>query len=415
MEQTENGVKKTLKKSVLISITAVFSAIIALTVFLMIWFFGDKYPDFEAFRKEFEIPGLHEGAVPQGMGNCLQEYETEDGKKQTQQYFFISAYMTDKSPSRIYVTADKTGYIGYVTLLNEDGSDYKGHCGGIAINGSTLWVTSDSTVYVAKRSSSTYSNVAQEIIKKAAQTEDKTVKFTESFNANCNASFCYYYKNTPTNVTPSSSDRLYVGEFYRQGNYETAKNHRVTTPKGYGNTAFVYEYNVTTSSSNSYGLMTLSDDNLNEENQVPQIRNVYSVPEKIQGFARTKDKMVLSQSYGLANSHILVYDWKTVTATSSANRKDFKSLTGGNFKYEGVKTKSGMDYYYSAALYVYFADNNDETKFINDYSIPSMSEGLCRVGDDRVYVLFESGSKFIYKSTVRQKLENVYSVIPRKD
>lgn len=414
MEQTENSVKRTLKKRVITSLAAVFSAIIALTVFIMIWFFGDKYEDFGAFRKEFSIPGLNDGAVPQGLGNCLQQYETEDGKKDTQQYFFISAYMSDKSPSRIYVTAEKTGYIGYVTLQNEDGTDYKGHCGGVAINGSTLWVTSGSTVFVAKRSSSSYTNIAQEIIKKAGETENKTVKFTAKFNANCNASFCYYYKNTPTSDIASSSDRLYVGEFYRQGNYETDKSHRTETPKGYQNTAFVYEYNVTTSSSNNYGLTLLSDDKLNDEDKVPQIRNVYSIPEKIQGFARTKDKLVLSQSYGLKNSHILVYDWKNVTSTSSNNRKDFKTLTGKNFKYEGVKTKNGEDFYYSSALYVYFADNNDDTKLINDYSIPSMSEGLCRVGDDRVYVLFESGSKFIYKTTVRQVLDSVYSVIPRK-
>ena len=40
-----------------------------------------------------------------------------------------------------------------------------------------------------------------------------------------------------------------------------------------------------------------------------------------------------------------------------------------------------------------------------------MSEGLC-VKNERVYVLFESGAKK-YRAFVRQKLENVYSFIPR--
>ena len=49
---------------------------------------------------------------------------------------------------------------------------------------------------------------------------------------------------------------------------------------------------------------------------------------------------------------------------------------------------------------------------LNDYSIPSMSEGLCTL-EGRVYVLFESGAKK-YSPFVRQVLKNVYSFIPRK-
>ena len=70
-----------------ISLTAVFSVLIFIAVFLIVWFAGDSYPDLRKnFRKEFSIPGLDEGAVPQGMG----VYQTDD-----QSYFLITAYMTD--------------------------------------------------------------------------------------------------------------------------------------------------------------------------------------------------------------------------------------------------------------------------------------------------------------------------------
>ena len=45
-----------------ISLTAVFSVLIFIAVFLIVWFAGDSYPDLRKnFRKEFSIPGLDEG------------------------------------------------------------------------------------------------------------------------------------------------------------------------------------------------------------------------------------------------------------------------------------------------------------------------------------------------------------------
>ena len=57
-------------KKLFISLTAVFSVLIILATFLMLWFLGYKtsYADFDNnFRAEFEIPGLDDGAIPQGM------------------------------------------------------------------------------------------------------------------------------------------------------------------------------------------------------------------------------------------------------------------------------------------------------------------------------------------------------------
>ena len=447
-------------KKLFVSLTAVLTVAVFLAIFLMIWFFGDRYKDFdEKFSQEFEIPGLEDGAVPQGMTTytVATKVTGDDGKEETVQkrYFFVSAYMSDGSPSRIYVIgADKadgkTDDIshnykteGYVTLKTADGKDFYGHCGGIAINGSYLWVTGESKVNVAKASkdySDAKKNVAQEIVEKAKRVKlndtegeyDFSVKFTTSFNANCRASFCYYFDDP--RYSGLSYDRLYVGEFYRSGNYKTDEKHHVTTPNGYQNKAFMYEYNV--SSANDYGLTLISGEGITDDTAVPQIQKIFSLPEQVQGMAwsgrsgygatgsdekNPAGTMVLSQSYGLANSKITCYDGKTLLA--SANRATYSSIAGESFEYDGVKRVIGgkEQPYTDKTLYVYYVDRNNEEMVLNDYSIPSMSEGLCavtettsgNVASKRVYVLFESGSKK-YRPFVREKLTHVYSFIPRE-
>ena len=433
-------------KKLFIAFTAVFTVLLALVIFIMIWIWGDSYKSnerfdgFEDYRKEIQIPGLKDGACPQGIGNYRAKYTVKDengnpvtdanGKETTatQDYFFISAYF-DKQPSRIYVVGNTTGLVGYVTLKNTDGSYNNEHCGGVATNGYTLWVASGKKVLVAsKKNSTSTDNIAYDIIKAAE--ENGELQFTSEFHANLNAAFCFFYDADGDPANRSYNDRFYVGEFYRSGNYETDKKHHLTTPNGNENKAFMYEYNISTSE-NDYGLTTLTADNLSGKNVVPRIQAIYSITDQIQGVARTKDTsdssngntwkggVVLSQSYGLANSHILYYDWAKITKTDSGNRTSYKDLTYKNekgddvkyarFEYEGITTNSGAPYYYTNSdLYVYYVD---DSKILNNYSIPSMSEGMCVI-NDRVYVLFESGANK-YKTFVREVLNHVYSFIPR--
>lgn len=441
-------------KKLFVSLTAIFSVIIFFAVFLMIWFYGDSYKSFDSsFREEFEIPGLADGAVPQGMATCPAEYyvfneSVNNIEAKSQKYFFISAYMVDGSPSRIYVVGEETGYVGYVTMKTENNEDFYGHCGGIAVNNTesaitsatsakyyTLWVTGgkDQMIHCAKASdefSSAKKSIAQEVVDKAGRKTDgsegdKFITFTASFKANCNPAFLFYYDDP--SVSGVSSDRLYVGEFYRSGNYETNKMHWLTTPEGYQNTAFMYEYNVTSSTENKYGLYTITKvDGLTDSDLVPRIYKIFSIPEQIQGVAFSGRKsnssndglLVLSQSYGLANSHMLCFDFSKVITSG----KKYTDLTGESFKYDGVVKKFGNETvdYTDNTLYVYFADKADSEIFVNDYSIPSMSEGMCvptpTTSSDgasiRVYVLFESAGKK-YKTFVRQQLNHVYSFVPK--
>lgn len=424
-------------KKLFISLISVGSVILALLLFLMIWFWYDRYEDFDGFGRSVEIPGIDEGACPQGITNFYGgKYKVtqtdEEGKEttveKTQTYFFISAYFKN-SPSRIYVVGNDTGYVGYVTVKNIGGeSYYTGHCGGIATSGEFLWVASNSTVFCAKASAdyqTANKNIAQEVVDKAA--ENGEITFTDKFNANCTASFLYYYDSN-TSSTSLSGDKLYVGEFYRSGSYETAEAHTITTPDGNQNRAFAYEYNVNTASAkidtNKTGLNCVSNSNLATEfhNRVPQVQKIYSIPKEVQGFAVTSDgHIVLSQSYGLKNSTITVYDKSKVEAT--ANRATYYSLTKTKyFPYDGVTTSSGApanEHNLSgsnslAVYYVYNKTVKNGGALIKSYSIPCMSEGLCVVKENnanRVYVLFESGAKK-YRSFVREVLDNVYYFVP---
>lgn len=416
-------------KKLTIVLVAIISIIVCLSIFIMIWFWGDVYEDFSDFSESAEIPGLDDGAVPQGIGNYKTSYVTADqsgnAANASQQYLLISAYMKS-GPSRIYVTGVRSGYVGYVTLKNTDGSDYTGHCGGIATNcvsgnpNGSVWIVSDNTVYVIRRTQENKQdnsfgdlNIAEEIVKRAQLGDGQNVmQFSASFDANCNASFCYFYDDP----SGTSNDRLYVGEFYREGNYETDTLHHVTTKSGAQNRAFVYEYSIDTNSSNKYGLNLITSSQVAQENKVPKINYIYSIPDKIQGFARLTGtsgnsgtgKLVLSESWGLSNSKLYYYDWSKIY--TSTNRESYSALNENkqSFAYKGVFYDQGVQYT-DPSLYVYFID---DSALVREYSIPCMSEGLCAAGD-RIYVLFESGS-YKYSKFVRQQLKNVYSFVPRQ-
>lgn len=328
--------RKKLGTRAITAITCVVSVLIALCVFLMIWYLGDDYPDFtRRFTKESAIPGLAEGFMPQGAA----EY---DGTT------YISGYMADGSPSRIYAVDEYGEAIGYVTVKN-DGGLYNGHACGIATNGNRMWLVSDGTVYVLQ-----HKDV------KTQSAVNGTVEVSGTWNAHCNADFCYY-----------DGTYFYVGEFYRKGNYETEESHRFETPAKDKNTALILRYSSTTG----------------YENYQPSAvypSRAYSITGEIQGMAMNEkgDRIILSQSYALKNSHLLVYSFST-----------------SDTKYESNKLKINGTY-----VRMYYLDS---ANLVNDYEIPCMSEGLYSKGD-RIYVLFESAGKK-YAPWVRERLDNIYS------
>ena len=363
------------------------------------------YKDFEKFKAEFAVECFNDGAVPQGLAEYYAPYEAvaDYGKAATnfQGYFLVSAYMNDGSPSRIYVTGQNTGYVGYVTMLNEDGTPHKGSVNGIATNGSRLWVTDGDSILVAQASEEcSNANILREIIAKAEKNsklkegeEVQTVQFTASFKANCNASFLYYFHDP--RYTTASYDRLYVGG-------------------GRESTSVMYEYRTNTNATNVYGLDLIDSDNSDSllSDNVPKIQKMYSIPENIQGVAfsgresygTTAGTLVLSQSNGTEGSHILCFDWNTVNAKSTK----YTEVSGKNagFTYDGVYRTDGINRvpYTDTNLYVYYVDKNNSAAFTNDYQIPPAAKGMCTVttagtsnsAQKRVYLLFESEYKSVY-------------------
>lgn len=331
VEETAVKTKKNRSKlwTALIAIGCVIAAI---GMFLLIWYWGDRYPDFDRrFTKEAQIPGLDEGLTPQGIANYGDD-------------MLISGYMLDGGPSRIYYLKDGET-VGYVTLELSDGSDYEGHACGVATNGRKVWVVSEGTVYIADYTT----------IKDTASPEGAKVKITTYWDANCNADFCYF-----------DGTYLYVGEFYRAGNYETDEDHHYTTPAGDENKAVIFRYGTS---------------NYSMDNPATPSR-AYSITGEIQGMAICSDgnRIVLSQSWGLKNSKLLVY------------QPDNNSYSYNIFKVNGTSIRTYC---------------LDSSILVDEYELPSMSEGLCN-SNNTIFVLFESGSKK-YRAFVRESLTHVYS------
>ena len=84
--------------------------------------------------KEYLIPGLGDGLVPQGYA-----YVPE------QELYLQCGYMADGvSASRIYVTnAKDTEDTRFVELYTMDGQPYTGHTGGITEAGGFVWLAND--------------------------------------------------------------------------------------------------------------------------------------------------------------------------------------------------------------------------------------------------------------------------------
>ena len=175
----------------------------------------------------------------------------------------------------------------------------------------------------------------------------------EYFAAGLNAAFCQY-----------DGDLLYVGEFYRPGNYETPESHHLQTSDGSMNHAVVYAYEVD-----------------GEGAPAPTPKFALSVCDQVQGIAVYEGGIALSCSYGLADSAIRVYENVTGTETDKT------------FDVGGV----------AVPLYVL-----DGSVLRGTLTAPCMSEEIA-VRGGRLYILFESKANK-YKLFTRVRMSHVQSV-----
>ena len=217
-------------------------------------------------KAEFTIPDIHKGFIAQGLSLDTNSY-----------CFFITGYMNDKSASPIYMVDKLTNeYVKKLWMQNPDGSDFTGHAGGITVHGDYIYVagSGDSCLYVF------------------------------NYEDAINAPDCSYIKSIGTFPMPddmsvaytsSDEDVIYAGEFYRESNYKTAESHKMTTSAGDYNQALIFAYRFSNDENALFGIE-------------PEPFEVYSVTDLVQGMDTYNGQIYLSTSYGIAFSHIYVYD-----------------------------------------------------------------------------------------------------------
>ncbi len=151
-------------------------------------------------EKFFENPDTDTDFVPQGLA-----YSDYLGK------VLICGYMNTEGNSRIYVIDPVSGETEkFVSLIEVDGDDYTGHCGGIATFEGNAWVVSGK--YARRLSLDTLKNAANEA----------SVQFVDEFNTGTRAS----YANCSNGI-------LWIGEYHKDGDdYVTEDSHHLTSPDG---------------------------------------------------------------------------------------------------------------------------------------------------------------------------------------
>lgn len=264
-----------MKKSVrilLIVLASVLAAVILIVAAIPLLVFGGlnlvKYPlywDYYAMKTDVcENPGLSDGFVCQGI--CV---EDESGK------ILISGYMKDHSAGRIYVT-DKNDNSYYVSVKESDGSDFTGHAGGIAVRGNVIYVASDDALRLISFTDVMNAENGDEVYVQAV------------IGVNNEASFVY-----------ADDNYIYVGEFHDGEDYIT--NHPYEDPNEGMHYAIVSRYLPSE--------FVFRDDGEN----VATPDRVYSIRNKVQGICFAEGKVVMSTSYGLADSVYYVYDEEKAT------------------------------------------------------------------------------------------------------
>lgn len=327
-----------MKKRAKIAITVVTCVVVALFAAVMFYYFGASYSGYNKLAtKQFSIPGLDTKFSPQGIS-----YSQDNSQ------FVISGYMADGSASRLYfVRKNENSAYKYITLKSEEGALYVGHCGGVAVYGDIGYIVGEGNVYTF--------NMQQALSAKNGE----AIKVTGGFESGNGADFVLTY-----------NDQLIVGEFYHKKAYPTKAEHHIKTPDGKENPALSFVYNIDEDAPSGVASTT----------PVAAI----SMPALVQGMAFTKDKsIVLSTSYGLANSHLYVY--RNVLADDATGTVE---IEGNNLP-----------------LYTLYSGNELTYKSV---TAPCMSEEMVLV-DDEVYVLYESACSK-YKWFTRTRTKYVYSL-----
>lgn len=256
-----------------------------LCIALVIWigafcwskvYYHDFYKDAD---RSIAIPGLGDGFVPQGLDR-LEESNA----------FVISGYMKQNDQaSRIYVIEEDGNRI-CTELLDEKGQAYTGHCGGVAINGDHVYISSEGELSVF---------ATADILAGGQAKQQGSIPIGER------VSFCSF-----------QNGYLLTGAFYYAGHYDTPEHHHVTTPAGDENPALIWVFKA--DENGTFGID-------------PKPVAALSVREKVQGITVCEDgKVLLSTSWGMSSSELWLYEPDTRMGTVEGKNVPLYYLDSAN-------------------------------------------------------------------------------------
>ncbi len=245
------------------------------------------YSEYYGLRSEVcKNPGLNDGFVHQGI--CVDDVS---GK------IMLSGYMADDTASRIYIT-DTDNNSTFVKVY-KDGKEFLGHLGGIAVTNGKVYLASEDAVHIIS------------LNKITAAKKGDIVNIEETIAVNNQASFIY-----------SDDNYIYVGEFHDGEQYVT--EHPYTTPDG-EYFAIISRYDV---------------------NDLTKPNKVYSIRNKVQGICFAEGKIVLSTSYGLADSVYYVYnETDCIKSGETLDGADLYFVNNPVKEFKGPAMAEGLDYY----------------------------------------------------------------------
>ena len=332
-----------MKKAFLLiaKILAILVAVVILAILGFKAFDGIKHATFyKNAEPVFKTPGINDDFVQQGF-----EYVDDD------KVFLVAGYMSNHTASRVYVIKEN-GETTYTQLKKADGSDYKGHTGGIKRNGEYVYITGADGVDVFP-----YQDVLQGNECATQLGEVKTY---------VDPAYCYIYNGY-----------LLTGSFFIEDKYETPNHERMTTPCGDTNTSIITAFKL--DKTQPFGID-------------PTPKAVISTRRQVQGMCITDDnKIVLSTSYGLATSQLFVYDTSHL-ATIENYTFTGTDDNGEQFAFENIKL-----------LYLESED------CVQTIKAPPMAEELVYL-NGKIYVMNESAcNKYIFgKLTTGRKVYAYY-------
>ena len=266
------------------------------------------------YHESFNVPGNKNGYVPQGMA-----YDKEHN------IILQNSYNGDGKVSKLYVTDFKTKkLIKELKLKLLDGTNDYLHVGGIATNGSNVWITSDY-------------NVSEFSLDEILTTKNDYIKSYNDTKLPIRGDFCYYH-----------DDSLWIGDFYLNPFYKVPDN-----------TPLLFKYN--------------SQKELNYSE--PEL--IISLPKMVQGMTITdNNNFVFTRSFTyLVNSSLSTYKnvlkEKPTTYNLKGKEIPYYHFTKDNLiKNEKIPPMAEGLFYKDKSLYILFENSSDHYKL----ALPKMNK-----------------------------------------